>query len=291
MKPSWRDWVDAIGKATFSEEKADRVVYLAIDKEEIEKIGREIDLEPGAAYESFRAAVILKVRGGWPDPCRPLHAGQYPSYLPVLAAQVVAAFQMHDGGTTRAKAYWTRLREFLGQSSEDRRPDKLENWQHKALWRGLKRWANETNGGRLGRVQLVEKTEGHHLIAEPLGQCLLRRADLEKLHLLFSEHWRLDPEPYRGRRLKDLVNHARYSPPGRYFTNHSHRVLNDLDRSKAAWKQIEAEYERFLEDKCPESVPKRSPRPAGDRRRRSGTTIRLEPVMHFSSRSLQEVKL
>src|SRR4051794_8994811 len=106
MKPLWRDWNNAIGRATFSAENAGRVVYLAIDDEEIERIGREFGLEPALAYQSFRAAASAEVRYGWPDPRLPMQKGQlYPSYLAVLAAQVVAAFQMRDDELTSATAY------------------------------------------------------------------------------------------------------------------------------------------------------------------------------------------
>ena len=276
MKISCRDWNNAILRATFSAEQVNRVVYLAIDEEEIGRIGQEFDLEPDAAYESFRAAVIAELRYGWPDPSLPMQEGQFPGYLAALSAQVVAAFQMHDDGLTGAKAYWRRLREFLGQSSEDKRPEGLENWRHKALWKGLQSWANETNDGRLGRVRLVEKIRGHHLVAEPLGQCLLRRVDLANLRLLFANHGRPDPEPYHGRRLRELIGDARCSLPGRYFTKHSGRVLDDPDRFDAAWEQIEAEYERFLADACPEAIPRTRSPIAGVRRRRSGTAVLLQ---------------
>ena len=276
MKPSWPDWVNAIGQATFSAQHADRLVYLAIDREEIGRIGRQFGLDPDAAYESFRAAVIAEVGSDWSYPSRPLQKGQFPSYLGVLAAQVVAAFQMHDDERAGAKAYWRRLREFLGQSSEDEMPDGLKGEQHLDLWNGLRRWANETNGGRLGRVQLVEKVGGHRFVAEPLGQCLLRRADLEKLRGLFATHGRLDHEPRPGRWLKDLVNEARWSLPGRYFTKHSFRVLDDRDRFDAAWEQIEAEYARFLVEKSPQAAPATRSRTLGIRRRRPKTAVLLQ---------------
>lgn len=276
MKPSWRDWADAIGRATFSEHQADRVVYLAIDAEEIGRIGRELVPDPAAAYELFRAAVIAEVRHGWPDPCLPGKEEQFPGYLVVLAAQVVAAFQMHDDGQTGAKAYWRRLRQFLGQSPEDKLPDGLRGEQHLELWRGLRRWAGESNGGRLGLVQLVEKEGGHRFVAEPLGQCLLRRADLDKLRQLFATHGRPDPEPYQGRRLRELVDDARCSLRGRYFTKHSLRVLADPDRFDAAWGQIEAEYERFLAEDYPEAAPRTSTPDSGVRRRRPGTILLLQ---------------
>jgi hypothetical protein len=248
MKLSYQDWNTAIGRATFSVEQVNRVVYLAVDRDEIERIGKQVfHLESDAAYESFRGAVIAGVRDGWPDPFQPIQEGHFfPDYLAALAAQVVAAFQMHDDGLTGATAYWRRLREFLGQSSEDKRPEGLENWRHKDLWRELKRWANETNGGRLGRVRLVEKRKGHYLVAEPLGQCLLRGVDLEKLRLLFDAHGRPNPEPFYGRRLREMVDDARSSFPGRFFTRHSARVIDDPDRRAAAWEQIKAEYRRFL---------------------------------------------
>jgi hypothetical protein len=133
MTLSWRDWNNAIGRAIFSGEQVNRVVYLAVDAEEIGRIGRVFDLEPDAAYESFRAAVIAGVRDGWPDPSRTIQVGHFPDYLAALAAQVVAAFQMHDDGLTGATAYWRRLRQFLRQSSEDKMPDGLKNRQHQDL--------------------------------------------------------------------------------------------------------------------------------------------------------------
>lgn len=280
MKPSCQDWANAIGQATFSAQEAGRVVYLAIDEEEIERIGREFGLDPASAYESFRDAVIAEVQSGydWPNPSRLLQEGQFPGYLAILAAQVVAAFQMHDDKRAGENAYWRRLREFLGQSPEDKRPEGLDSRQHTELWKGLERWANETNGGRLGRVRLVEKVGGHHLVAEPLGQCLLRRADLDKLRVLFAKCGRPDPEPYHGRRLKELVDEARCSLPRRYFTKHSSRVLEEPDRFDAVWEQIEAEYERFLAEECPETAPRARPSTPRVRRQRPGTIVRLQIV-------------
>jgi hypothetical protein len=276
MKQSWWDWNNAIGQATFSEKQVNRVVYLAIDKDEIGRIGRKLDLDAVAAYESFRSAVIDQVRAGWPDPFHPIREGQYPHYLAALAAQVVAAFQMHDDGLTAAKAYWRRLREFLGQSSADRMPDGLKSKQHNALWKSLEKWANEINGKRLGRVQLAGKAGGHYLVAEVLGQCLLRRADLEKLRDLFAAQGQPAPEPYDERRLRELVDDARCSLPGRFFTKHSVRVLNDADRRDAAWDQIKGEYTKFLADECPAAGPIRRSRIAAVRRGRRRTTVLLQ---------------
>jgi hypothetical protein len=276
MKQPWREWNNAIGRATFSEKQVNRVVYLAVDKEEIAQIGEIFDLDAEAAYESFRSAVIAQFRNGWPDPSQPIREGQFPHYLAALAAQVVAAFQMHDDGMTGAKAYWRRLRELLGQSSEDKRPDGLETGRHQDLWKGLRRWANETNGGRLGRIRLVEKSKGHRFVAEPLGQCLLRRADLEKLRELFAAHGRPDPEPYDDRRLRELVDEARSSLPGRFFTKHSGLVLDDPDRRDAAWGQITAEYRRFLADECPEAAPRRRYRVGNIRQSRQRLTVLLD---------------
>jgi hypothetical protein len=94
----------------------------------------------------------------------------------------------------------------------------------------------------------VEKGRGQHLRAEPLGQCLLRRADLDRLRTLFCQYGRPDPEPYGGRRLRELVDEALDSQPGRYFFEHGRRVLKSEERAEAAWEQVEAEYARFLEE-------------------------------------------
>ena len=101
---------DAIGQATFSTKEAGRVVYLAIDSKEIKRIGGKLDLEAGKAYESCRAAVIAEVRYDWSFPDRTLRDGEFPAYRGLLAAQVVAAFQMHNNGHPGAPAYWKRLR-------------------------------------------------------------------------------------------------------------------------------------------------------------------------------------
>lgn len=126
----------------------------------------------------------------------PIKAGKRPAYLVHLAAQVVAACQMHDDGLTSTKAYWRRLREFFfGQPPKDALPEGLGSEQHMAIWRDLKRWANETNGGRLGLVRLAGKTKTqHYLIAEPLGQRVLRLGDLVKLRGLFAARGRLAEE-------------------------------------------------------------------------------------------------
>jgi hypothetical protein len=153
MKTTWRDWNNAIGQATFSEEYAGRVVYMAIDAEEIKRIGQEaLHLDPSLAYESFREAVIAEVGDGWPDPGLKFKASGYPRYLYALAAQVVAAFQMHDYGLASDDAYWQHLRQFLRQTSVNKMPEGLNGEKHTGLWLGMKHWANETNGGRLGRV-------------------------------------------------------------------------------------------------------------------------------------------
>ena len=248
--PNRRDWADAIGRATFSERNAGRIVYLAIDEEEIDSIGADsFGLDPIASRESFWASVIEVVRQGWP---LSLGSGKYPRNLHCLAAQVVAAFQMSD------KAYWRRLRECLGQSSEDKLPKGLNGEQHAELWAALKRWANEKNEGRLGLVQLVGKEEGHRFVAEPLGQCLLRRTDFKRLRRLFFERRRLDPGVQLLQQLKGMVEEAWGWPPGRYVTTHCGRVLED-HRSEAAWEQIEAEYRRFLEEGCSEAAPPSRP--------------------------------
>ena len=232
---SCENWAEKIGQATFNEDQAGRVVYLAIDQEEIQRIGLDVfglDDE-STAYESFRKAVIKEVACDWPAANIPW-TGKYPIQLALLAAQVVAAFQMHDDGKTGIKAYWRRLRQFLGQDPEDTAPKGLIGEDHTALWANLKKWANETNGGGLGLVKLVEKDRGHRLVAEPLGQCLLRRGDLDKLYDLFTEKKPQVPEPARGWRLKEFVDEARRSWPAKYFTKHSHRVFDDDRRSVAA---------------------------------------------------------
>ena len=55
MNPSWPDWNKAIGHATFSEQKAGRVVYLAVDGEEIGRLKtRDVARHDGRKHEQQR---------------------------------------------------------------------------------------------------------------------------------------------------------------------------------------------------------------------------------------------
>jgi hypothetical protein len=251
--PTWREWNDAIGEAVFSTAHAGRVVYFAIDREEVEEIGVKLGLNRARAYDTFQKEMRDAISLGWSDVGV---VGQYPRCLTHLAVQVVAAFQMHDDGSSGVNAYWRRLRQFLGEPPKDWPPEKLDGKHHKALWQGLERWANVSNGGARGRIRLVNQAGGNHLVAEPLGQCLLRRADLTKLRILFAE---CDPRArglHRGRGLRVLVDDAQFRLPNKYFTQHGLRVLRNQDRFDAAWEQIEAEYQRFLAEGRPEPPPR-----------------------------------
>jgi hypothetical protein len=279
--PSWREWNDAIGDAVFSTAHAGRVVYLAIDREEVEEIGVKLGLNRARAYDTFQKEMRDAISLGWSDVGV---VGQYPRCLTHLAVQVVAAFQMHDDESSSANAYWRRLRQFLGEPPMDWPPEKLDGKHHKALWKGLERWANVANGGSRGRIRLVNQVGGNHLVAEPLGQCLLRRADLTKLRVLFAE---CDPRArglHRGRDLRDLVNDAQSRLPNKYFTQHGLRVLRNQDRFAAALEQIEAEYQRFLAEGRPVPSPQapQEARPTGPKTpyeiapRRPRTTVLLQ---------------
>ena len=106
------------------------------------------------------------------------------------------------------------------------------------LWEGLGKWANETNGGAVRASAARRKDKGHYLVAEALGQCLLRRADLDKLRTCSPN----TGDPTRNRTTGD--DSGKWSTrcdvrcTGGIFTTHSVRVLDDLDRLDAAWGQI-----------------------------------------------------
>ena len=184
---------------------------------------------------------------------------------------------MCDDDWTSSEAYWCRLRLLLGQSDENKMPDLLKPDQHTDLWKGLKRWANDTNGKRLGLVQLVEKVGGHRLVAEPRGQCLLRRGDLDQIQPLFSDRRRYGPGTAWGLIRQVLEEEAKGMLPQEYLKPHGRLVLTAPDRSIGAWKQIEAEYNRFIETGSGSAVPPRRDSPTSEARRQPETVARPDP--------------
>ena len=93
----YENWNRAIGESLFRPDRADELVYLAIDRETIEAIApKQTDGRAVAdAVGDFVMAVRTEIdRSGWHGHIAHAAEDGIPGFVGLLAAQVVAAFNM-----------------------------------------------------------------------------------------------------------------------------------------------------------------------------------------------------
>src|SRR2546422_1974054 len=100
MDPQYSSWNLAIGKHFFCSEHNGQTVFLTVNELTLWKIGQEFGTplqfeSPKEAVSSLVESVRREVHrcGGWT--VGHMVADQYPSFLGLLAVQVLAAFMMH----------------------------------------------------------------------------------------------------------------------------------------------------------------------------------------------------
>lgn len=250
---NYQDWNRGIGEHFFHPDQAGQVVLLSVDPTALRKIAdRAGATATGPLRASWDNDFVDAVRdeldrrtalGVTPWDIGVLRKDSYPSFLGLLAVQVLAVFRMHQSEDYDLKAYWPRLRELLERR---RAPGELvqglKGEQHQALWRdGLERWGNERQfqGERWGAVRLSDPDAGQRHVAIPKSQALLRVEDLQALHGFFREAGFQRGEQL-GREYVDarLSRHAR---DRRYIRPWTTRCLEDDFRRDLALEQI-AEY-------------------------------------------------
>lgn len=188
-------WNRAMAEFFYGPAFANQPVYLQVDADTLREIGFRIGIESDQAEQSFVAAVQSKLYlrkanpfGGFlgdaedwrkqvkADPKLP------PPFLGLLGACVLAASRMASDPALeiRQSNYYIRLNEILGLDHRVMPPcfEKVTN-----LWRELNRWL-ERNNGALG-----SPTAQYHArfsnIGYPISQCLLSKADRDKLSDFF----------------------------------------------------------------------------------------------------------
>ena len=110
---------------------------------------------------------------------------QYPPYIAYLSLFVLAAGRIGDYAR---HAYYPRLRDLLGESSNTRLPsfDRMID-----LWDDLEKWSREERGESLGRF--VARIRGQRwMVGLPLSQTLISEEEIKNLLLFLYEH-ELDP--------------------------------------------------------------------------------------------------
>ncbi len=137
------------------------------------------------AVASSARVSLLSLRG--------LDDNGQPRAAAFLCAMVLAASMMADEEQRSQMDYFGRLRQVLGLSAGTGRIDGMGHGAEEELWLGWNRWVRQQ-----GYVPTAHPGEGPtYYIDYPILQCLLRKADKDRLRRLFDQkHWtgEWDPE-------------------------------------------------------------------------------------------------
>ena len=160
-----------------------------------------------------------------------------PDFVALLAAQVLAVYVMHGDANFSKDAYWGRLAETLDLDITGNLPYGFHYADHQNLWRqGLGKWANETQEGSFGLLELPEDRGGRRHVKIPFSQALLRTTDLEQLGPFFR-NWGYSPERLPTEEsVRRALKHA--AGDGAFLSQHARRVLLDNERFEPSLKQV-----------------------------------------------------
>jgi hypothetical protein len=202
-------------------------VFLSIDNEALVNAGRLLNpsLPRSERVADFLRAVRARyVFGNRVDNIIPLgdESNKVPSYLSFLAATVLAAYRMAESEVVSSNNYFTRLKEILPFSGDDRRPGGFDAGIEDFLWQHWANWL--TQRGYLPSAEAGEG--GWKYINYPISQTLLRQADRETLWRHFTDrHW--------SRSLDEGVVVARVLREKQYFGSHLRQLLSDQTMRQA----------------------------------------------------------
>ena len=239
---SYQDWNQSLMSYFTSGISRDTKVYLSVDDDVLEHIGRNFNREPTAANwsDDFRAAVRKEVIVDgqvnlnnllWRD------SKGSPQGVAFLGATVLAGYQMADEERISELNYFKRLREVLGLSGFGRPPgmnfgDKAEE----PLWRGWNLWLMQQ-----GFLPSAQRGRGEPTtyINYPISQSLLRRTDKDRLLLLFNEQqWTTQWDA------QTLFSQVRLQAQG--LSKHLKELLNDnRQRYEAVAEAMHEVYEQW----------------------------------------------
>ena len=193
---SYRSWNDALAEHFFGDTSSGRPVYLDVEDEVIESIGRRtgagtgtpefcaavsatLNWDSGRLFAPHRAAYVDWEEAGRQGP---------PPTIALLCFFTVAAERMHADGQLASHNYYGRLSELAGlEGGDDRANAKLRRdygAQALELWAGLNRWLREANG-RYG-LPTAYSFDRRVNVGVPISQALVRAADRERLRDMFG---------------------------------------------------------------------------------------------------------
>lgn len=218
---NYYDWNQAIYQYITTGQQPSSRIFLSIDDEALVNAGRLLNPAPPRSErvtDFLRAVRARYVFGNGVRNIIPLgdEANKIPGYLCFLAATVLAAYRMAEGEEVSQTNYFTRLKEILMFSGENRRPVGFEAGVEDTLW---KHWANWLT--RRGYLPSAEAGEGSwKYINYPISQTLLRQADRETL-------WRHFTNRRWSRNLDEEVVVARVLREKQHFSSHLNKLFSD----------------------------------------------------------------
>ena len=187
---NYRDWNQALVFYFTSGLSRGTRVYLSIDEDILEHIGRRFNQEliPGSWGDDFREAVSKEViveRRVDLSKLQGRYANGLPKGVAFLSTMILAANEMADEENISERDYFRRLREILNlpgwgrppgmNSGSDAEEPLWQDWNHWLMENGFIPSAQRGRGGRTTYINY------------PISQSLLRRVDRDRLLVLFNE--------------------------------------------------------------------------------------------------------
>lgn len=182
-------WNEALAGWFFGERFAGRPVFLCVDEETLEVLGRESGIVASGAVESLSRAVRSRVRSGSPLDSWVRDATAWrqsgfagpPPFVAILAVTVLAATML---GNPDDHSYYGRLNELLGLSGYGM-PRDFDSDIHQ-LWSCLNEWLERVHRGGFGVATATNSLSSFPNMGWALSQTVLRPSDRAKLPFLFS---------------------------------------------------------------------------------------------------------
>jgi len=159
-----------------------------------------------------------------------------PSYLGIIAIQLLAAAERTNDALCTTKAYNPRLRKLLSIDSENDLQQKYRSAQE-YIYELFEQWCKK----RLYSIYLSKQSSNRRFVQFPLSLALLHKRDLESLSYFFYRCNLQAGDEIDFYLFKQLIEtHSSYLPASVY---NKLRQVVDLDRKQALCKQI---YSAFL---------------------------------------------
>lgn len=182
-------WNKALAGWFFGQHLAGRPVFLCVDEETLEVVGRESGIVASGAVESLSRAVRSRVRSGSPldswvrDATTWRQSGFVgpPPFVAVLAVTVLAATML---GNPNDHSYYRKLNDLLGLSGY-RMPRDFDS-DIQQLWSCLNEWLDHFHHGVFGVATATNNFSSFPNMGWALSQTVLRPSDRAKLPFLFA---------------------------------------------------------------------------------------------------------